>query len=136
MEWKHYNLLRAHMWYIEKLLREIDSSLKKGESIYDHIEVDFTKEQIQLINQQIRQLYTIMENIRNTFNLKDSPKKTSRILKGHLYFIRETIDETRPLHLEKTSGKINSIDEKKQIDGFLNEILHYTNHIEEIMEKR
>ena len=137
MEWQHYNVLRGSMWYIEKLLREMESSLDKNkrEGIYEHVEIDLTKEIIQSINEQIVQLLKILEKIQKTFNLKNKPIKASKIIQGHIYFILQTIDDTWSSYMEKTSGKINSVEEKKQIDGYLNEILQYTNHIKEITEK-
>jgi hypothetical protein len=124
------------MWYIEELVREMESSLEKRKGIYEHVEIDLTKKLIQSINEQIVQLYKVLEKIQKNFNLENNPIKASRIIQGSISSIRETIDTTWSSHMEKTSGKINSVEEKKQIDGYLNEILHYTNRIEEIMEKR
>jgi len=137
MEWQHYNVLRCNMWYVEELVCEMESSLDKNkrEGIYEHVEIDLTKELIQSINEQIVQLYKVLEKIQKNFNLKNNPIKASKIIQGGIFSIRETIDETWSSYMEKTSGKINSVDEKKQIDGYLNEILRYTNRIKEITEK-
>ena len=125
------------MWYVEELVCEMESSLDKNkrEGIYEHVEIDLTKELIQSINEQIVQLYKVLEKIQKNFNLKNNPIKASKIIQGGIFSIRETIDETWSSYMEKTSGKINSVDEKKQIDGYLNEILRYTNRIKEITEK-
>jgi uncharacterized protein with HEPN domain len=126
------------MWYIETLLREIESSLdslNKKEGIYKHVEIDLSKEQILLINEQIVQLYSVLEKIQKNFTLKNEPIKASKIVKTAIYDILETICETWSSYMEKTSGKIKSVEEKKQIDGYLNEILQYTNRIKEITEK-
>jgi len=80
-------------------------------------------------------LYKVLEKIQKHFNLKNNPIKASKIIQGGIFSIRETIDETWSSYMEKTSGKINSVDEKKQIDGYLNEILQHTNRIKEITEK-
>ena len=137
MEWQHYNVLRCNMWYVEELVCEMESSLDKNkrEGIYEHVEIDLTKELIQSINEQIVQFYKVLEKIQKHFNLKNNPIKASKIIQGGISSIRETIDETWSSYIEKTSGKINSVDEKKQIDGYLNEILRYTNRIKEITEK-
>jgi len=137
MEWQHYNVLRCNMWYVEELVCEMESSLDKNkrEGIYEHVEIDLTKELIQSINEQIVQLYKVLEKIQKNFNLKNNPIKASKIIQGGIFSIRETIDETWSSYMEKTSGKINSVDEKKQIDGYLNEILQHTNRIKEITEK-
>jgi len=125
------------MWYVEELVCEMESSLDKNkrEGIYEHVEIDLTKELIQSINEQIVQLYKVLEKIQKNFNLKNNPIKASKIIQGGIFSIRETIDETWSSYMEKTSGKINSVDEKKQIDGYLNEILQHTNRIKEITEK-
>ena len=125
------------MWYVEELVCEMESSLDKNkrEGIYEHVEIDLTKELIQSINEQIVQLYKVLEKIQKHFNLKNNPIKASKIIQGGIFSIRETIDETWSSYMEKTSGKINSVDEKKQIDGYLNEILQHTNRIKEITEK-
>ena len=123
------------MWYVEELVCEMESSLDKNkrEGIYEHVEIDLTKELIQSINEQIVQLYKVLEKIQKNFNLKNNPIKASKIIQGGIFSIRETIDETWSSYMEKTSGKINSVDEKKQIDGYLNELLRYTNRIREII---
>jgi len=135
MEWQHYNVLRCKMWHVEKLLREMKSSLEKRDGIYEHVEIDLTKKLIQSINEQIVQLYKVLEKIQKTFNLENEPIKASKIIETGIYEIWQTIEETWPSYIEKTSGKINSVKKKKQIDGYLNEILRYTNRIKEITEK-
>jgi len=133
MEWQHYNVLRSNMWYVEELLHEIESSLNKKEGIYKHIEIDLTKEQISTINEQIVQLFKVLKKIQKNFTLKNEPTKASKVIQMNIYGIEETISETWSSYMEKTSGKINSVEEKKQIDDYLNEILQYTNRLREII---
>ena len=133
MEWQHYNVLRCNMWYVEELLHEIESSLNKKEGIYKHVEIDLTTEQISTINEQIVQLSKVLKKIQKNFTLKNEPTKASKIIQMNIYGIEETISETWSSYMEKTSGKINSVEEKKQIDDYLNEILQYTNRLREII---
>ena len=139
MEWQHYNVLRANMWYVEELLNEMKSSLnslnnKKG--VYKHVEIDLTKKQILLITEQIEMLLEILEKIQKTFNLENEATNASKIIQINTYDILNTIDETWSSYMEKTSGKIDSVEEKKQIDGYLNQILQHTNRIKEIRKKK
>jgi hypothetical protein len=127
------------MWYVEELLHEMESSLNslhKKEGIYKHVEIDLTTEQILSINEQIMQLYKVLEKIQKNFNLENVSMKASKIIQINIYGIQETISETWSSYMEKTSGKINSVEEKKQIDGYLNEILPHINRIKEITKKR
>ena len=133
MEWQHYNVLRSNMWYVEELLHEIESSLNKKEGIYKHVEIDLTTEQISTINEQIVQLSKVLKKIQKNFTLENEPTKASKVIQMNIYGIEETISETWSSYMEKTSGKINSVEEKKQIDDCLNEILQYTNRLREII---
>lgn len=133
MEWQHYNVLRCNMWYVEELLHEMESSLNKKEGIYKHVEIDLTTEQISTINEQIVQLFKVLKKIQKNFTLENEPTKASKVIQMNIYGIEETISETWPSYMEKTSGKINSVEEKKQIDDCLNEILQYTNRLREII---
>ena len=133
MEWQHYNVLRSNMWYVEELLHEMESSLNKKEGIYKHVEIDLTTEQISTINEQIVQLFKVLKKIQKNFTLENEPIKASKVIQMNIYGIEETISETWSSYMEKTSGKINSVEEKKQIDDCLNEILQYTNRLREII---
>jgi len=133
MEWQHYNVLRCNMWYVEELLHEMESSLNKKEGIYKHVEIDLTTEQISTINEQIVQLFKVLKKIQKNFTLENEPTKASKVIQMNIYGIEETISETWSSYMEKTSGKINSVEEKKQIDDCLNEILQYTNRLREII---
>ena len=133
MEWQHYNVLRSNMWYVEELLHEMESSLNKKEGIYKHVEIDLTTEQISTINEQIVQLFKVLKKIQKNFTLENEPTKASKVIQMNIYGIEETISETWSSYIEKTSGKINSVEEKKQIDDCLNEILQYTNRLREII---
>jgi len=88
------------------------------------------------------QLYTVLKKIQKNFTLENEPTKASKIIQINIYGIEETISETWSSYMEKTSGKIKSVEEKKQIDGYLNEILQYSNrlreiiHLKDISEKR
>jgi len=139
MEWQHYNVLRSNMWYVEELLHEMESSLNslnKNKGVYKHVEIDLTKKQILLITEQIEILLEILEKIQKTFNLENEAMKATKIIQMNTLGILETISETWSSYIEKTSGKIDSVEEKKQIDGYLNEILQHTNRIKEIRKKK
>jgi hypothetical protein len=139
MEWQHYNVLRSNMWYVEELLHEMESSLNssnKNKGVYKHVEIDLTKKQILLITEQIEMLLEILEKIQKTFNLENEATNASKIIQINILGILETISETWSSYMEKTSGKIDSVEEKKQIDGYLNEILQHTNRIKEIRKKK
>ena len=135
MEWQHYNMLRAHLWHIEKLLQEMESSLYKKEGIYEHVEMDLTKEQIRLITENLALLYEILEKIQKDFNLENDPIDASKIMYMNTLFILQTINETWSSYIEKCCGKIDSIEEKKQIDEYLDEIVRYTKRIKEMANR-
>ena len=127
------------MWYVEELLHEMESSLNslnKNKGVYKHVEIDLTKKQILLITEQIEMLLEILEKIQKTFNLENEATNASKIIQINTYDILNTINETWSSYMEKTSGKIDSVEEKKQIDGYLNEILQHTNRIKEIRKKK
>jgi len=127
------------MWYVEELLHEMESSLNslnKNKGVYKHVEIDLTKKQILLITEQIEMLLEILEKIQKTFNLENEATNASKIIQINTYDILNTIDETWSSYMEKTSGKIDSVEEKKQIDGYLNQILQHTNRIKEIRKKK
>jgi len=136
MEWRHYNVLRASLWSIEKLLHEMELSLEGRGSIFEHMDVDFTPAQIRAFREQFEQSYQLMRRIQKTFKLKDEPIRASIIFQGHLYFIQETIDETRPSSMEKGSGAIDSEDEKEKIDRYLDELSLHAKEIKKIMKMR
>ena len=127
------------MWYVEELLHEMESSLNslnKNKAVYKHVEIDLTKKQILLITEQIEMLLEILEKIQKTFNLENEATNASKIIQINTYDILNTINETWSSYMEKTSGKIDSVEEKKQIDGYLNQILQHTNRIKEIRKKK
>lgn len=120
------------MWYIEKLLYEVELSLDESEkNMYEPIEIDLTNEQINMIKKQLKKLYADLDKVKKFFGLEFEPIKLSRIIDTNTGFIWETIEDTWPSKMEKTSGKINSDDKKKQIDEMLTRILKLTNKIRE-----
>jgi len=127
------------MWYVEELLHEMESSLNssnKNKGIYKHVEIDLTKKQILLITEQIEMLLKILKKIQKTFKLENEATNASKIIQINTLDILNTISETWSSYMEKTSGKIDSVEEKKQIDRYLNEILQHTNRIKEIRKKK
>jgi len=122
------------MWYIEKLLRDIESSLNENENIYTEIEIDLTKEQIKSIKEQIEDMYMCLTEVKSSFDIETKPSKLSRIIEVNTDFIWETIEETWSSKMEKTSGKIGSLDKKRLIDENLNKILGMTNKIKKLLK--
>ena len=120
------------MWYIEELLRGIEASLDKRENnVYHSIEIDLTKEQINQIKKQLKEIYAILKEAKRIFGLEVESLKLSRIIDTSTGFIWKTIEDSWSSRMEKTSGKISSVDKKKQIDELLSKILQLTNKIRE-----
>ena len=80
-------------------------------------------------------LLKILKKIQKTFKLENEATNASKIIQINTLDILNTISETWSSYMEKTSGKIDSVEEKKQIDRYLNEILQHTNRIKEIRKK-
>jgi hypothetical protein len=132
MKWQHYNNIKSAMWYIEKLLTEIDTSLdKKEDDIYNSIEIDLTKKQVNQIKKQLKKLYAILEETKKIFDLEVKPLKLSRLIDANTIFIWKTIEDSWSSEMEKSHGKISSVDKKKQIDKLLSKIMQLTNKIRE-----
>ena len=130
MQWQHYNSIKSTMWYIEKLLHEIESSLEDKENkFYELVEIDLTKKQINEIQKQLKDLYSILKKAKNDFDLSVEPIKLSRIIDINTGFIWKTIEDSFSLEMEKKSGKIRSNDKKKYLDNLLSEIMGLTNKI-------
>ena len=121
------------MWYIEKLVREIEFSLSGSNSIYEAIEVDLSPAEIASIRKEIEAIRTTLGDAKKSFGLKVSPVRASRIIEVDAGFIWETVEDTHSSRLEKGSGKIDSPDEKKRIDEFLHRIMSRTNRIRKIV---
>jgi hypothetical protein len=120
------------MWYIEELLRGIEASLDKRENnVYKPIEIDLTKEQVNQIKKQLKEIYAILKEAKRIFGLEVESLKLSRIIDTSTGFIWKTIEDSWSSRMEKTSGKISSVDKKKQIDELLSKILQLTNKIRE-----
>jgi len=120
------------MWYIEKLLHEIELSLEdKEDLVYHPVKIDLSREQINQIKKQLKELYSLLKKAKMDFNLNVEPIKLSRIIDTNTRFIWKTIEDSWSSEIEKKSGKINSEDKKKQIDELLNRILKSTNKIRE-----
>ena len=133
MQWQHYNKFISSMWYIEKLLREIDTTLDEREkNIYKPVRMDLTKRQVALIKKQLKKLYSELEEVTRIFGIKPESISASRIIDANTGFIWETIEDTWSSRIEKTSGKIKSDDEKNKIDESLARILESTNMIRKI----
>jgi len=121
------------MWYIEKLLHEIELSLEDKENkAYEVVEIDLTKKQINEIKKQLKKLYSILRKVKNDFSLNVEPIKLSRVIDTNTGFIWKTIEESWSSEMEKKSGKISSNDKKKHNDSSLSKILELTNNIREI----
>jgi hypothetical protein len=132
MQWQHYNSIKSAMWYIESLLHEIEVSLENKETAYQVMEIDLTKEQISQIKKQLNVLYSNLKKVKKDFGLSVEPIKLSRIIDTNTGFIWQTIEDSWSSEIEKTSGKISSIDKKKQLDESLRKIWELTNNIREI----
>ena len=132
MQWQHYSSIKSTMWYIEKLLHEIELSLEdKEDLVYHPVKIDLSREQINQIKKQLKELYSLLKKAKMDFNLNVEPIKLSRIIDTNTGFIWKTIEDSWSSEIEKKSGKINSEDKKKQIDELLNRILKSTNKIRE-----
>jgi len=118
------------MWYIEELLLRIEASLDKRENnVYHPIEIDLTKEQINQIKKQVKEIYAILEEAKRIFGLEVEPLKLSSIIDTSTGFIWKTIEDSWSSKMEKKSGKISSVEKKKQIDELLSKIMQLTNKI-------
>lgn len=132
MQWQHYNSIKSTMRYIEGLLHEIDASLTNKESlVYLPVEIDLSKEQINQIKKQLKELYSLLKKAKTDFDLNTQPIKLSRIIDTNTVFIWKTIEDSWSSEMEEKSGKMSSDDKKKQIDELLNKILKFTNKIRE-----
>jgi|GEM_PF-3662240 len=133
MQWQHYNSIKSAMWYIERLLHEIEVSLEDKENkAYKVVENDLTQRQINEIKKQLKALYSILKKAKNDFGLAVEPIKVSRIIDANTGFIWKTIEDSWSSEIEKKSGKIRSNDKKQQLDSLLSKILDSTNNIREI----
>ena len=133
MQWQHYNSLKSTMWYIEGLLRETELCLnEKEKKIYRPVEIDLTKEQVNLIKGRLKKLYAVLEEAKSNFSLEVEPMKVSRIIDVNTSFIWKTIEDAWSSEMERKSGKITSVEKKKQIDSLLKKVLEFTNKIREI----
>ena len=133
MQWQHYNSITSTMWYIEKLLHEIELSLEDKENkAYKVVEIDLTKRQINEIKKQLKELYSILMKVKNDFGLNVEPIKLSRIIDTNTGFIWKTIEDSWSFEMEKKSGRISSNDKKKHLDSLLSKTLELTNNIREI----
>jgi len=121
------------MEYIEKLLHEIELSLEDKENkVYEIVEIDLTKRQINEIKKQLKELYSLLRKARNDFGLNVEPIKLSRIIDTNTGFIWQTIEDSWSFEMEKKSGRISSNDKKKHFDSLLSKILELTNNIKGI----
>jgi hypothetical protein len=121
------------MWYIEGLLRETELCLnEKEKKIYRPVEIDLTKEQVNLIKGRLKKLYAVLEEAKSNFSLEVEPMKVSRIIDVNTSFIWKTIEDAWSSEMERKSGKIASAEKKKQIDNLLKKVLEFTNKIREI----
>ena len=118
------------MRYIEKLLYEIELSLKDKENkAYEVVEIDLSKKQINEIKKQLKELYSLLKKVKNDFDLNVEPIKLSRIIDTNTGFIWKTIEDSWSSEIEKKSGKISSNDKKKHFDNLLSKISELTNNM-------
>jgi len=118
------------MWYIEKLLNEIEVSLENKENkAYRVVEIDLTKKQINKIKKRLNELYSLLKKVKDDFSLDVESIKLSKIIDTNTGFIWETIEDSWSFEMEKKSGRISSDDKKKQLDNLLSKILELTNNI-------
>ena len=130
MQWQHYNSIKSTMWYIEKLLNEIEVSLEDKENkAYRVVEIDLTKKQINEIKKRLNELYSLLKKVKDDFSLDVESIKLSKIIDTNTGFIWETIEDSWSFEMEKKSGRISSDDKKKQLDNLLSKILELTNNI-------
>lgn len=133
MNWQHYNKLASAMAYIEKLVLEIESSLDGRKRIYEEIDLDLTPEQVDAVRKEVEEILEYLDEVKKSFNLEVSPLKASRVIETNASFIWETIENTYSSKIEKSSGKIDSAEEKKRMDEFLDKILSRANKIRRII---
>lgn len=82
MQWQHgYNSMKSTMRYIEKLLHEKEFSLiNKKNLVHYTVEIDLIKWQINKIKQQLKELYSVLREVKKDFSLEVKSIKLSKII--------------------------------------------------------
>ena len=129
MESQHYNKLESALWFVEKLVREIEGSMERKDGIYASFEIDLDEERIKAVRKLLKDIYAGLEEAKRTFGLESKQVKLSRLIETNTSFIWETIEKTWSSRMEKTSGKSISESDKQEIDKALRKILDLSNKL-------
>jgi len=135
MQWQHYNRIKASMDYIERLLRDVEKSIDSEYFIYKKVKNDLNDEQRRKIKNRISEIYIILEDAKEYFNLEPNSPLLSKIIYVDCGLIWEALEDTWSFKMEKSSGAIRSRKQKERLDDFINKILKHTKDIERIIGK-
>lgn len=122
MEWHQANRIKASMAYIEKLLNELEEHLDGKKSVYHKVHNDLSREEAEKTRILLKELLEEVKKAKQEFRLNEDEFNLSHIMEVDSNFIWETVEDLWSKKLEKSSGKIDSIEEKERLDKILSSI--------------
>ena len=135
MEWQHYNRVKASMAYIERLIQETEEDISGKSRIYRYIKNDMNQAQIKKVKNEINQIKKLLKKVKKEFVLEPMQFPLSRIINATSSFIWETIEDLWSNKIEKSSGKINSQQEKEKLDAILKQLYEHNAQLGNIVKK-
>ena len=133
MEWQHNNSIRASMSFIEDLLQGIDEIISGKAGIYHSTHTDLTQEQILLVEDELKQMKSLLKRAKEELNLRQNKIELSKVIAVNCSFIWETIEDSWSDKLEKSYGKIRSKEKKERIDAILRQLSEHNTRIQNLI---
>lgn len=135
MEWRHNNSIRASMSFIEDLLQGIDEIISGKAGIYKSTHTDLTQEQILLVEDELKQMKSLLKRAKEELNLKQNKIELSKFIAINCSFIWETIEDSGSDKLEKSYGKIRSKEKKERLDAILRQLSEHNTRIQNLIRR-
>jgi len=123
------------MSFIEELLGEIKESISGKAGIYKSAHNDLSKEQILLVEDELKQMKSLLKQAKEELDLKQNKIELSKFIAVNCSFIWETIEDSWSDKLEKSYGKIRSKEKKERLDAILRQLFEHNTRIQNLIRK-
>ena len=123
------------MSFIEELLGEIKESISGKAGIYNSAHNDLSQEQILLVEDELKQMKSLLKQAKEELDLKQNKIELSKFIAVNCSFIWETIEDSWSDKLEKSYGKIRSKEKKERLDAILRQLFEHNTRIQNLIRK-
>ena len=135
MESYHYRKIKSGLAYVERLLLDMEDALAGKQHTFSRTRNNLTDEQALAAKAEIKKLHALLKKAKETFNLEHDEYALSHVIDVDSSYIWETLEDLWSHKVEKSSGKIHSLEQKEQLDKIIRQLYERTTELQNIVEK-